>query len=103
MQSNPLANLSALETLITLAKVSNKTSAGAVDIITELFLSALLTPSRKLLTLQLRGADWKALRKTEDLDKATKDRILAYWHFEQELKDHYFGKCATTLHFKTKS
>lgn len=30
VQSNPLANLQSLETLITLAKVSNKTSAGAV-------------------------------------------------------------------------
>lgn len=92
VQSNPLANLAALETLITLAKVSNKTSAGAVDIITELFISALLPPSRKLLTLQLRGADWKALRKDEDLEKATRDRVLAYWHFEQELKEHYFGE-----------
>lgn len=91
VQSNPLANLTALEQLVGLAKVSNKTSATAVDVITELFMSALLAPNRKLLSLPLRGADWKALKKMEDVQKSTKDRVLAYWHFEAELKEQYFG------------
>lgn len=91
VQSNPLANLTALEQLVGLAKVSNKTSATAVDVITELFMSALLTPNRKLLSLPLRGADWKALKKNTDVERSTRDRVLAYWHFEAELKEQYFG------------
>lgn len=62
-----------------------------IDVITELFMSALLPPNRKLMSLAMRGADWKALKKSETLDKDTKDRVLAYWHFEHELKEHYFG------------
>lgn len=62
-----------------------------VDIVTELFISALLPPYRKLTSLPLRGADWKALKKS-DADKSTKDKVLAFWHFEAMLKDLYFGK-----------
>lgn len=61
------------------------------DIVTELFINALLPPSRKLLPLALRGADWKALKKS-DTDKSTKDKVLAFWHFEAELKEQYFGE-----------
>lgn len=53
-------------------------------------MSALLPPNRKLMSLAMRGADWKALKKSEE-DKETKDRVFAYWHFEQELKEQYFG------------
>lgn len=54
-------------------------------------MSALLPPNRKLMSLAMRGADWKALKKNELLEKENKDRVFAYWHFEQELKEHYFG------------
>lgn len=54
-------------------------------------MSALLAPNRKLVSLPLRGADWKALKKNVDIDKTTKDRIMAYWHFEADLKEQYFG------------
>lgn len=54
-------------------------------------MSALLPPNRKLMSLAMRGADWKALKKSETVNKETKDRVFAYWHFEQELKEQYFG------------
>lgn len=59
---------------------------------TDLFINALLPPNRKLVSFALRGADWKSVKKNEDLDKATKDRIYAYWHIENVIKDQYSGK-----------
>lgn len=59
------------------------------DVITELFMSALLPPNRKLLSIPFRGADWKALKKS-NTDNAVKNTVYAYWHFEAELKEHYF-------------
>lgn len=55
-------------------------------------MSALLSPNRKLLSIPLRGADWKALKKNNNLEKNVKDRVLATWHFEAELKEQYYGK-----------
>lgn len=91
VQTNPLGNLTSLEKLIGLTKISNKTSTEAIGIITELFISALLSPNRKLLSIPLRGADWKALKKNSNIEKSVKDRIFAAWHFEAELKEQYYG------------
>lgn len=91
MQTNPLGNLASLEKLISLTKISNKTSTEAIGIITELFISALLSPVRKLMSIPLRGADWKALKKNNNVEKNVKDRIFAAWHFESELKEQYHG------------
>lgn len=55
-------------------------------------MNALLPQYRKLIPLTLRGADWKLLRKNEEIEKSTKDKIFAYWHFEANLKEQYFGK-----------
>lgn len=68
---------------------------------TELFINALLPPDRKLVSFTLRGADWKALRKDTDVDKSTKDQIYAYWHFENAVKDQYFGKLFNMFHSNT--
>lgn len=62
------------------------------DVTTDLFINALLPPTRKLISLPLRGADWKALRKNQQIDEATKDKIYALWHFEATLKEQYFGE-----------
>lgn len=97
VQTNPLGNLSSLEKLIGLTKISNKTSAEAIGIITELFISALLSPDRKLLSIPLRGADWKELKKNNNIEKSVKDRILAAWHFEAELKEQYYGAYRTVI------
>lgn len=61
-----------------------------LDIITQLFISGLLPSNRKLLSIQLRGADWKALHKNNDLNKSIKDKIYAYWQYESLLKEQYF-------------
>lgn len=92
MQTNPLGHLTSLEKLIGLTKISNKTSTEAVGIVTELFISSLLSPNRKLLSIPLRGADWKALKKNNNIEKNVKERVLAAWHFEAELKEQYYGK-----------
>lgn len=92
VQTNPLGNLPSLEKLIGLTKISNKSSAEAIGIITELFMSALLSPDRKFLSIPLRGADWKALKKNNNVEKNVKDRIYAAWHFEAELKEQYYGR-----------
>lgn len=65
------------------------------DVATDLFINALLPPDRKLISFSLRGADWKALKKVDTIDKSTKDQIFAYWHFENAIKDQYFGELIT--------
>lgn len=71
-------------------------STFVADVTTDLFINALLPPTRKLISLPLRGADWKALRKNQEIDETTKERIYAYWHFEASLKEQYFGECRAT-------
>lgn len=61
------------------------------DVASDLFINALLPPDRKLVSFTLRGADWKALKQNSNVDKAVKDEIYAYWHFETVIKDQYFG------------
>lgn len=65
-----------------------------------MFINALLPPDRKLISYALRGADWKALKKIENIEKSTLDQIHAYWHFETIIKDQYFGKIIFRLKFK---
>jgi ribosome biogenesis protein MAK21 len=89
VQANPLANLSALETLIGLTKFSNKSSTDVLETITELFIKSLLPAYRKLFSLQQRGNDWKALKINIGVDGDAKREIYAYWHFENELKDKF--------------
>ncbi|XP_067642462.1 nucleolar complex protein 1 isoform X2 [Eurosta solidaginis] len=88
--SNPLGNLEALGTLISFTKLSNKSSNEVLTILVDLWKQVLLPPHRKLLSLQMRGADWKSLRKNTILSKEKQRRIYAYWYFENELKEHYF-------------
>lgn len=88
--TNPLGNLSTLETLIGFTKLSNKSSPEAITIVTELFMDKLLPSNRKLINFSLRGADWKKLRKNEELTKELRNKIYAYWYFENQLKEHYF-------------
>lgn len=90
VQSNPLPNMSALEALINLTKMSNKTNIDVFDTVTDLFINSLLPHHRKLIPIQNRGNDWKML-KSKALDKPAKDQIFAYWHYEHELKDQYHG------------
>ncbi|XP_019894741.2 uncharacterized protein F23B12.7 [Musca domestica] len=88
--SNPLANLEALSTLIGFTKMSNKSCVEVITIITDLWKEVLLPAFRKLYSIQMRGADWKAVRKDTNLTKEQQRKIYAFWHFENELKDLYF-------------
>ncbi|XP_055538744.1 CCAAT/enhancer-binding protein zeta [Wyeomyia smithii] len=89
VQTNPLCNLSALETVVGMVKLSNKGHLDVAEILTELMLNSLLPPFRKLISIPLRGADWKNVRK-QDLEKGLRDQIFAHWHFEDALRDVYF-------------
>ncbi|XP_053684600.1 CCAAT/enhancer-binding protein zeta [Sabethes cyaneus] len=89
VQTNPLCNVQALETVIAMVKLSNKGHLDVVEILTELMLNSLMPSFRKLISIPLRGADWKNIRKL-DLEKALRDQIFAYWHFEDALRDIYF-------------
>lgn len=71
--------------------MANNRCTDVIEVLSELFTNALLPADRKLLTFQLRGADWKSLKKNPKLDQKTKNQILAYWHFESDLKEHYFN------------
>lgn len=88
VQSNPLPNLSALDSLITLTKFSNKNSVDLLETVTELFRS-LLPPHRKLIPLDLRGNDWKLLKSNKSLETAQRSQVYAYWQYEHELKGYY--------------
>lgn len=55
----------------------------------ELFVNSLLPAHRKLIPFQNRGNDWKNLKNDSSMDKSTKDKIYAYWHFENELKENF--------------
>lgn len=90
--SNPLGNLESLSTLIGFTKISNKSCVDVITTVTDLWKEVLLPAHRKLYSIQMRGADWKAVRKSTDLTKEQQRKIFAYWHFENELKDLYFGK-----------
>ena len=90
VQTNPLPNLASLESLISLTKLSNKTNIDVFSIVTDLFINSLLPHHRKLISLQNRSNDWKVL-KGKTFDKSTKELIYAYWHYENELRDHYHG------------
>lgn len=119
VQTNPVANLETLETLVGFTKVTNKNSTDTVgkyhrlfkskpmamrysliesfnfcysDVLAELFMNALLPAHRKLIAITLRGTDWKALKKNDGVDVNTKSQIYAYWHIEAMLKEQYFGR-----------
>lgn len=88
-QSNPLANLEALDVVIGLTKTANKANTDVIDIICELFTSAIMPSDRKLYSLQQRGAAFKKLKVDTKLEKSYKEKVYLFWHFENELKDRY--------------
>ncbi|XP_062540804.1 CCAAT/enhancer-binding protein zeta [Armigeres subalbatus] len=89
VQTNPLCNLQALETVVAMVKLSNKGHLDVVEVLSELMLNSVMPMDRKLVSIPLRGADWKNVKKQE-LEKGLRDRIYAYWHFEDALRDVYF-------------
>ncbi|XP_058462181.1 CCAAT/enhancer-binding protein zeta [Malaya genurostris] len=90
VQTNPLCNLQAFETVVGMVKLSNNGHLEVVEVLTELMLNSIMPAFRKLISLPLRGADWKNIKKL-DIDRTLRDRIFAYWHFEDALRDVYFA------------
>lgn len=91
VQSNPFSNLSALENLINQTKISNKFGPEVVETVTDLFTNALLPSFRKLIPLSLRGADWKLLKKNTEIEQQMKNKVYAYWYFEDKIKEYYYS------------
>ncbi|XP_021702613.1 CCAAT/enhancer-binding protein zeta [Aedes aegypti] len=89
VQTNQLCNLQALETVVGMVKLSNKGHLDVVEVLSELMLNSVMPYDRKLISIPLRGADWKNVKKQE-LEKSLRDKIYAYWHFEDALRDVYF-------------
>ncbi|XP_052894316.1 CCAAT/enhancer-binding protein zeta [Anopheles moucheti] len=101
VQSNPFCHLQALDTLVGMVKTSNKGYLDVVEVLTELMLKSLMPSHRKLITMPMRGSDWKHLQKQADMDKSERDTIYAHWHFEDQLREHYFtfvSNLMTILH-----
>lgn len=90
VQTNPLCNVQALESIVGMVKLSNKGHVDVVEVVSELMLNSIMPAFRKLISIPLRGADWKNV-KNLDLEKGLRDRIFAHWHFEDMLRDIYFA------------
>ncbi|KAB0791949.1 hypothetical protein PPYR_13910 [Photinus pyralis] len=88
IQSKPLYNLDALSNLVGMVKVGKKNEfVIIIDSLIELFLENLLIPHRKLLSFHTRP-----LTKLDELSSgnaATRKKYLAYWIFEDQLKQIY--------------
>lgn len=93
VESDPISNLSTLNSLIGQCKAANKECLEVIDTLTELFLNSLLPKDRKLKPLSARSAEFKALNaKIKDISPEVRSKILAYWYFEAELKDSMISK-----------
>lgn len=75
--------------VIGLTKTANKANTEVIDIICEMFTSAIMPSDRKLYSLQQRGAAFRKLKADTKLEKSYKEKVYLYWHFESELKDRY--------------
>lgn len=91
VQSNPLSNLAALETLIGQTKHSNKSSPEVLEVLSQLFMNSLIPKKRKLMSLLQRGNDWKKVKSDEALGEDEKTKVYAYWYFEEKIRDSYMS------------
>lgn len=96
--SNPVTNLQTLATLIDFTRISQKYNKAVIMTITDLWIEILLPSTRKLYSLEFRGTYWKQLKDPNNCpSELQRRRIFAYWHFENALKDKYFGKSQLSL------
>uniref|UniRef100_A0A182P3E6 CCAAT-binding factor domain-containing protein n=1 Tax=Anopheles epiroticus TaxID=199890 RepID=A0A182P3E6_9DIPT len=101
VQTNPFCHLQALDTLVGMVKPSNKGFLDVVEVLTELMMKSLMPTHRKLITIPMRGRDWKNVQNLQTLEKSMRDKIYAHWHFEDQLREHYFAfitNLSTILH-----
>lgn len=88
IQDDPVCNLEKIWNLIGMVKVGKKKECIVViETLTELFLSDLLVPDRKLKLFHQRP-----LGKLNDLSSGntkTRNKYLCHWYFEDQLKEAY--------------
>ncbi|XP_063700800.1 CCAAT/enhancer-binding protein zeta [Culicoides brevitarsis] len=89
VQTNPLSNLPALETLIGQTKHTNKASPDVVEVLSQLFMNSLIPKDRKLMSLMQRGNDWKKVKNETTLSEEEKSKIYAFWYFEEKIRENY--------------
>lgn len=75
--------------VIGLTKTANKANTDVIDIIGEMFTSAIIPSHRKLYSLHQRGVAFRKLKADNKLEKSYKEKVYLYWYFESELKDRY--------------
>ncbi|KAG5887431.1 hypothetical protein JTB14_024630 [Gonioctena quinquepunctata] len=88
IQDNPIANLETIRNLVGMVKVGKKKECvKVIETLTELFLSDLLRPGRKLKPFHQRP-----LSQLNDLSSGnavSRRKILSSWYFEDQLKEIY--------------
>ncbi|KAJ9588204.1 hypothetical protein L9F63_018425, partial [Diploptera punctata] len=88
IQDGPMFTLPLLRNLISMAKVSKKNECNLViDTLTDLFLSDLLRPERKLRTFE--NCPLALLDKYSSGNYITRKSYLMYWYYEDQLKQLY--------------
>ncbi|XP_050506549.1 CCAAT/enhancer-binding protein zeta [Diabrotica virgifera virgifera] len=88
IQDNPVACLDTIRNLVGMVKVGKKKECTTVmETLTELFLSNLLIPNRKLKAFHQRPLS--ALNELSSGNAVSRRKILSYWYFEDQLKEIY--------------
>lgn len=105
IQDNPIGNLDNIRNMVGMVKVGKKKECVAVigkttyktpylnskknfaETLTELFLSDLLRPDRKLKALHQRPLS--LLNELSSGNATTRRKLLSYWYFEDQLKEIY--------------
>ncbi|RDD47481.1 CCAAT/enhancer-binding protein zeta [Trichoplax sp. H2] len=90
LQESPVHNLQSLKSLIGMSKKKGKReSLLALDTLKEVLLSNLLPDDRKLKKLSQQPLHVLNELHDSNKDVELRDKLLIYWHFEQQLKDLY--------------
>ncbi|XP_022915981.2 CCAAT/enhancer-binding protein zeta [Onthophagus taurus] len=88
IQNNPVATLDMLNNMVSLVKVGKKRECIIVmETLSELFLSDLLRPNNKLKPFYQRPIG--LLNELSSGNAVTRRKYLAYWYFEDQLKETY--------------
>lgn len=92
--SNPEGNLDTLETLIGFTRSTQKFNSHVLMTLVELWIESLMPHTRRLRDLDMRSKFWSDMRRMKLPDPdGVQRRMMAYWYFENALKDKYEGKC----------
>jgi ribosome biogenesis protein MAK21 len=88
IQDNPVCSLDTLHNLVNMVKVGKKKECiMVIDTLTELFLTDLLIPDKKLKAFHQRPLS--ILTDLSSGNIVTKKKLLSIWYFEDQLKELY--------------